>query len=52
MHGSQIRLRGHLNLTPHNSAHAVEHDDGVTGADLGVGVQGTPTPSPAVTVMY
>ena len=38
MHGSQIRLRDHLNSISHhsNSAHAVEHD-GVTGADLGVG---------------
>ena len=43
MHGSQIRLRDHLNSMSHNSAHAVEHD-GVTGADLGVGggIQGTP----------
>ena len=38
MHGSQIRLRDHLNSMSHhsNSAHAVEHD-GDTEADLGVG---------------
>ena len=48
MHGRQIRLRDHLNSTSHNSAHAVEHNDGVTGADPGVGIQGTHPPSPVV----
>ena len=48
MHGRQIRLIDHLNSTSHNSAHAVEHNDGITGADPGVGIQGTYPPSPVV----
>ena len=48
MHGRQIRLRDHLNSTSHNSAHAVEHNDGVTGADPAMGIQGIYPPSPVV----
>ena len=48
MHGRQIRLRDHLNSTSHNSADAVEHNDGVTGADPAVGIQGIYPPSPVV----
>ena len=48
MHDRQIRLRDHLNSTSHKSARAVEHNDGVTGADPGVGIQGTHPPSPVV----
>ena len=52
MHGSQIRLRDHLNsvLMSHNSVHAVEHD-GVTGADLAMGNAGH-TPSKPSTCSY
>ena len=51
MHGSQIRLREHLNSMSHNSAHAPDEHDGVTGADLGVGDTGH-TPSKPSTCSY
>ena len=49
MHGSQIRLREHLNSMSNNSAHAPVEHDGVTGArgSRGWWIQGTPPSKPS-----